>query len=154
VAGWWATLLPGLATLVFPFAMYLAPRTWWVVVSLGTLPSSGLELSETFLGSSLRAVTLFALGLVVAIYLAAAVAGGWRRWSRRALMAANVLVGLMLAEHARPGLEVFASPLANAAAAPIFGAVGGAMLLACFYDLYREWARVEPAPSPALRGLR
>jgi hypothetical protein len=152
VAGWWATLLPGFATLVFPFAMYLAPRTWWELVSLGRMPSSGLELSEAFLGSWLRGVTLLALGLVVTTYLAAAGQGGWRRWSRRGLMAANVLVGLMLAGHARPGLEVFTSPLANAAATPIFGGVGGAMLLACFYDLYREWARVEPAPSPAGSG--
>lgn len=152
VAGWWSTLLPGLATLVFPFAMYLAPRSWWESVSFGTMPSGGLELSEAFLGSSLRAVTLFALGLVVAIYFAAARAGGWRGWSRRGLMAANLLVGLLLAGHARPGLEVFASPLANSVAAPIFGGVGGAMLLLCFYDLYREWARVEPAPSPADAG--
>ena len=152
-------VLAGLGTLIFPFAMYLAPQTFWEVLSLGKSVSSGLALTDAFRGSLQRAVTLTALGAVVVIYAAAAVQGGWRRWSRRALIAAYVLVGGMFLAHARPlshfdwqnfqwrTFQIFESQHANQVAMPIFGLVGGLMQLMSLYSIYREWARVTPAPS-------
>jgi hypothetical protein len=149
------TLLPGLATLVFPFAKYLAPKTWWRVASFGAGHTGGLALTDAFLHSWQRAFTLAGLALVVAIYAAATAQGGWRTWSRRALIAANLLVGGMLVVHAAPMITlierrtftIFQSPVANAVAMPIFGAVGGLMVVATLYDLYKEWARVTSAPA-------
>jgi MFS family permease len=148
-------LLAGLATLVFPFAMYLAPRTWWEVATFGTGISSGLALTEAFLQSWQRAVTLAGLALIVVIYATVAAQGGWRFWSRRALITANLLVGGMLVAHAAPMITllgrqtfmIFQSQTANRVAMPIFGLAGGLMVLASLYDVYKEWARVSPAPA-------
>ena len=148
-------ILPGLATLVFPFAMYLAPQTWWKTATLGTGLTSGLALTDAFLHSWQRGVTLAGLAAVVAIYAVAAAQGGWRTWSRRALIAANLLVGAMLVVHAAPMMTllgrqtflIFESKVANDVAMPIFGLVGGLMVLASLYDVYKEWARVSPAPA-------
>lgn len=152
------TLLPALALLVFPFAMYLAPQTWWNIATFGKGLAGGLALTDAFLQSWQRAVTLGGLASPVAIYVAAAVQGGWRRWSRRALIAAHLLVGTMLLVHSTPmftllGREtftIFRSNVANAVAMPWFGFAGGITLLASLYDVWTEWARVQPAP--ALRG--
>jgi hypothetical protein len=151
-------LLPGLATLVFPFAMYLAPQTWWEAATFGRSPSGGLALTDAFLHSWQRAVTLAALALVIAIYAAVAAQGGWRTWSRRTLIFANFLVGGMLVAHAAPLVTlldrqvfmIFQSRIANQVAMPIFGLVGGLMQLAVLYTAYKEWGRVTPAP--ALQG--
>jgi hypothetical protein len=148
-------LLPGLATLVFPFAMYLAPQTWWEIATFGTGNASGLALTDAFLQSWQRGVTLTGLALAVAIYAAAAAQGGWRVWSRRALIAADLLVGAMFVVHAAPMVTlidrqtfmIFQSRAANDVAMPIFGLVGGIMVLASLYDVYKEWARVSPAPA-------
>jgi hypothetical protein len=148
-------LLPGLATLVFPFAMYLAPQTWWEIATFGTGDASGLALTDAFLHSWQRDVTLTGLALLVAIYAAAAVQGGWRTRSRRALIAANLGVGAMLVVHAAPMITligrqtfmIFQSQTANDVAMPIFGLAGGIMVLASLYDAYKEWARVSPAPA-------
>lgn len=61
----------------------------------------------------------------------------------------------MLVIHAAPlvtllGRETFAifqSRAANDIAMPIFGAVGGIMVLWSLYDAYQEWARVRPEPT-------
>lgn len=148
-------LLPGLATLVFPAAMYLAPETWWSTVTFGSSPTSGLSLTEAFLHSWQRVFTLAGLATLVAIYSAAAGQGGWRRWSRRTIVAANLFVGLMLVVHAAPlvtilgrqTFTIFQSRVANDIAMPIFGLVGGLMVLWSLYDAYREWARINPAPA-------
>lgn len=149
--------LPGLALLVFPFAQYLAPRTWWKVATFGAGYDAGLVLTDAFLHSWQRAATLASLGLMVALYAVATVQGGWRAWSRRMLIFANFLVGALLAMHAGPMVTlverriftVFESPAANGIAMPIFGLVGSLMVLISLYDLYREWARVTPAPALA-----
>lgn len=147
VGGRAVALLCGVATLVFPFAMYLAPQTWWGIASFGKSPTSGLALTDAFLHSWVRVVTLAALGLVVAIYLIAAAQGGWRAWSRRALLVANFLVGSMFVLHAAPIVTIFESSVTNRIAMPIFGAVGAMTLLLTLYAAYTEWARVSPAPA-------
>ncbi len=151
-------LLPALATLAFPFAMYLAPQAWWGIATLGTGNAGGLALSEAFLHSWQRGVTLTGLALLVAIYGAATAQGGWSTWCRRALIATHLLVGTMLVVHAAPMFTllgrqtflIFESRVANDVAMPIFGLVGGMTVLATLYDAYTEWARVSPAP--ALQG--
>lgn len=148
-------ILAGLATLVFPFAMYLAPQTWWKTVSFGRSPNDGLELTGAFLQSWQRAFTLGGLALIVVTYAVAAAQGGWRFWSRRTLIGANLFVGTMLVVHAAPlytlmsqeSFTIFKSPLANSVAMPVFGAVGAMTVLLSLYDIYREWARVSPAPT-------
>ena len=37
--------------LAFPFAMYLAPQTWWTIAAFGSVTSSGLALTDAFLTS-------------------------------------------------------------------------------------------------------
>jgi hypothetical protein len=151
-------LLAGLGTLAFPFAMYLAPQSWWRTATLGAGKTGGLALTDAFLHSWQRAATLASLALVVMIYAVAVAQGGWRSWSRRAIMAANLLVGTLLMAHAAPmftliGREtftVFQSPVANSVAMPWFGFAGALTILASLYDVYTEWARVTPAP--ALQG--
>jgi hypothetical protein len=148
-------LVRGLATLVFPLATYLAPQTWWEMVTFGRGDASGLALTDAFLHSWQRGVTLAGLALLVAIHAAAAARGGWRTWSRRALIAANLSVGAMLVVHAAPMITligrqefmVFQSRATNEVAMPIFGLVGGITVLASLYDAYKEWARVSPAPA-------
>jgi hypothetical protein len=153
-----ATLLAGVATLVFPFAMYLAPQEWWEAASLGRSVGSGLVLTEEFRHSWQRALTLVALGMLAAPYFVATAMRGWRTWSRHNLVFAHLFVGVMFALHAAPmrtlfGREtfgIFELRVANQVAMPIFGLVGGVMMLAALYGGYKEWARVTPAP--ALRG--
>ena len=124
--------------------MYLVPRTWWEIATFGTGITSGLALTDDFLHSWQRGVTLTGLALLVAIYMAVVAQGGWRDWSRRANTAANLLVGVMLVVHAAPMISligrqtfmVFQSPAANDIAMPIFGLVGGLMVLAALYDGY------------------
>ena len=148
-------LLRSLATLGFPFAMYLAPQIWWEIATFGTGNTSGLALTDAFLHSWQRGVTLTGLVLLVAIYAAVAAQGGWRAWSRRALIAANLLVGAIFVVHAAPMITligrqtfmIFQSRAANGVALPIFGLVGGITVLASLYDGYKEWARVSPAPA-------
>lgn len=148
-------ILPGLATLVFPFAQYLAPQTWWKIATFGTGDASGLALTDAFLQSWQRGATLAALALVIAMYAVAAVQGGWRQGSRCTLMTANLVVGGMLGAHAAPMVTlierqpfiIFQSQVANNVAMPIFGLVGGFMVLVSLYDFYKEWARVTPAPA-------
>ena len=151
-------LLPGLSTLVFPFAMYLAPQAWWDTATLGHGVAGGLALTDAFLHSWQRVVTLATLALVIAIYAAVAAQGGWRTWSRRTLIVANFMVGGMLVAHAAPMVTlldrqifmIFQSQVANQVAMPIFGLVGGLTQLASLYTAYKEWARVTP--EPALHG--
>lgn len=152
--------LPGIATLVFPFAMYLAPQTWWNVTSLGVGYPGGLGLTETFLSSWLRKATLVTLGAVVVVYAAATVTGGWRPWSRAALNGSYLLLGALMLVHAAPlvtafGREPYAmlqSPHGDETARPFFAVVGGLTLLVALYDLYRESTRVRlPLPDQALQ---
>jgi hypothetical protein len=147
-------VLGALATLVFPFSMYLAPQTFADIAFLGQIPTGGLALTEAFLQSWQRLVTLGLLGFAVWLHLAVAWQGGWRAWSRRAGIVAYGLLGLMLVVHSAPlrapGVEpyaIFQSAAANGVAMPIFGLVGAITVLSALYQAYREWARVEPAPA-------
>lgn len=147
-------LLGALATLVFPFSMYLAPRNFAEVMFLGRIPTGGLELTDAFLHSWQRGVTLALLGFAIWLYCAVAWQGGWRAWSRRSNVAAYFLLGVMLVVHSAPlraiGMEpyaIFESAAANGVAMPIFGLVGAITVLGALYQGYREWVRVDPAPS-------
>jgi hypothetical protein len=153
-------LLPALATLVFPFTMYLAPERWWRLASFGHGPSGGLALTEAFLASWQRVVTLALLSGVITIYVAVAAQGGWRPWSRQTLPWVYLVLGGLLLMHAAPlvtlfereTFAVFESAAANRVAPEYFRLAGGITLLSALYELYREWARVRPAP--ALPGVR
>jgi hypothetical protein len=153
-------LLPALATLVFPFAMYLAPERWWQVASFGHGLAGGLVLTPEFLASWQRAVTLACLSAVIVIYLAVVVQGGWRPWSRGTLAWVYCALGGMLLMHTKPlvtlierrPFAIFESARANEVAPSCFALAGGITLLSALYGLYREWARVRPAPS--LSGVR
>jgi hypothetical protein len=141
------------ATLIFPVFMYAAPQTFTRVMFLGAIPSSGLELTEAFGRSWERAATMTVLILLAAMYAATVVQGGWRSWTSWAGIVLHGGLGLLLGAHgglARQGL-VFASSKANEVAAPIFGLVGAFMLLCAFYEMYREWTRISPAPALEVR---
>lgn len=147
-------LLGALGTLVFPFFMYLAPRTFADILFLGRIPTGGLELTEAFTYSWQRGVTLALLGFIVWLHCAVAWQGGWRAWSRRSSVAAYVLLGVMLVVHSAPlrapGVEsyaIFVSGTANGVAMPILALVGALTVLSALYEAYREWARVDPAPA-------
>ena len=143
------------ATLVFPVFMYVAPQTFVRVMFLGTLPTSGVELTEAFSQSGLRGATMTLLILLPAMYAAIAVQGGGRRWTGWTSVVLHGGLGLLLVAHAAPpdalpGKEpfaVFLSARSNIVAMPIFCAVGAMLVLSAFYDAYREWARINPAPA-------
>lgn len=149
-------LLGMMGTLVFPFSMYLAPGAFVDVVSLGSVPSTGLELTEPFRGSWQRAVTVVVLGFCMMLYAAVAWQRGWRPWSRWASVGAHFALGLMLVIHAAPlwallgqreTFMIFESARANAVAMPMFGLVGGITVLTTLFEAWREWSRIEPAPA-------
>jgi hypothetical protein len=151
------------ATLIFPVFMYAAPQTFVRVVFLGTLPTSGVELTKAFSQSGLRGATMTLLILLAAMYAAIVVQGGGRPWTGWASVVLHGGLGLLLVAHAAPpdalpaalpGPEpypVFQSARSNIVAMPIFGAVGALLVLSAFYDAYREWARISPAPAPENR---
>jgi hypothetical protein len=143
------------ATLVFPVFMYAAPRAFAEVAFLGFVPTGGLELTEAFRQSWQRAATLGVLALLVAVYAAVAVQGGWRPRTHWASAVAHTCLGLLFVVHAAPmmtllGREtflIFESQTANRVAMPIFGAIGGGLVLMALYEAYQEWARIRPAPA-------
>jgi hypothetical protein len=151
----WQALLAAAGLVVFPLAMYVAPQAFWDTATFGHGVRGGLALTDEFLGSWQRAATIGWLLAYVAVWLAVAAQGGWRRWSRRAAIVASFGLGLMLLGHAAPmtpfldraPFAMFVLPGADAVAMPWFRFAGGLMLLSGFYEAYLEWVRVEPAPE-------
>lgn len=143
------------ATLIFPVFMYAAPQTFVRVMFIGTLPTSGVELTEAFSHSGLRGATMMLLILLPVMYAAIVVHGGGRPWTGWTSVVLHGGLGLLLVAHAAPteaqsGPEpfpVFQSAESNIVAMPIFCAVGAMLVLSAFYDAYREWARINPAPA-------
>lgn len=144
-----------IGTLIFPVFMYAAPQTFVRVIFLGMLPTSGVELTEAFSQSWLRAATMTLLILLAAMYAAIVMQGGGRRWTGWTSVVVHGALGLLLVAHAaradalpaKETVAVFQSARSNAVATPIFGAVGALLVLCALYDGYREWARVSPAPA-------
>lgn len=137
------------ATLVFQVFMYASPRTFVRVMFLGAIPADGVELTDAFARSPQRAAMMTVLILLAVMYAVTIVHGGWRLLTNRASIVLYAALGLLLGAHgglAREGL-VFASSKANEVSAPIFGLVGGVALLSAFYGMYKEWARITPAPA-------
>jgi hypothetical protein len=151
----WQALLAATGLTVFPLAMYLAPQAFWDTASFGHGVRGGLALTDAFLGSWQRTATIGWLLAYIAVWLAVAVQGGWRRWSRQGAVFAGVGLGLMLLAHAAPmttllervPFAILAAPGADAVARPWFGLAGEIVLLGALYDLYVEWTRVDPAPD-------
>lgn len=181
VMGWWRRRHPGavgwrprrgpdwmprgfavpalIATLIFPVFMYAAPQTFVRIMFLGTLPTSGVELTEAFSQSGLRWATMALFFLLPVMYAAIVVHGGGRPWTGWMSVALHGGLGLLLVAHAAPpggvpaalpgsqGVTVFESARSNTIAMPIFGAVGGFLVLCALYVAYSEWWRVSPAPA-------
>jgi len=145
-------------TIIFPLFMYSMPQTFVRVMFLGVLRNDGVQLSEAFQYSVLRIATIATITVLVVVYMAVVVQGGWRAWTQRTIAVAHGLLGLLLIAHAAaldpragaPAIEVFRSAEANRVAAPIFGLVGAGLILCALYDGYRETTRIRPAPE---RGL-
>jgi hypothetical protein len=148
-------LLGMLGTLIFPFSMYLAPQAFANVAFSGVVRGDGLTMTDAFLHSWQRGVTLALLGFVVWLYAAIAWQRGYRTWSRWAGIVAYFALGLMCVIHAAPlgsivGHEhfmIFESARANAVAMPIFGLVGALNILSSLFEAWRERSRITPAPS-------
>lgn len=151
----WQALLAAVGLAVFPLAMYLAPQAFWDTATLGHGVGGGLALTDAFARSWQRVATTGWLIAYVAVWLAVALQGGWRRWTRRAAIVAAFGLGLMLLAHAAPmtafldttPFAIFVLPGADAVAMPWFRFAGGLMLLSGLYEAYLEWVRVEPAPE-------
>lgn len=153
--GRWLALLAAAGLCVFPLAMYLAPQGFWDAATLGKGVPGGLQLTGQFLDSWQRMATLGWLAVVIANYLVVAAQGGWRRWNRRVGIVGHVGLGMMLLAHAAPmtaflepqPFAIFVAAGADAIARPWFGLAGAITFLCALYDIYQEWARVEPAPA-------
>lgn len=153
----WQALLAAAGLVVFPLAMYVAPQAFWDAATLGHGVSGGLALTDAFAHSWQRIATIGWLLAYVAVWIAVAAQGGWRRWSRQAGILTGIGLGMMLLAHAAPmtafldraPFAMFALPGADAVAMPWFGFAGALVLLGALYDLYVEWTRVEPAPATA-----
>lgn len=150
-------------TLIFPVFMYAAPQTFVQVMFLGTLPTSGVELTQAFSQSGLRGAALTLLILLAAMYAVIFVQGGGKPWLGWTSVVLHGGLGLLIVAHAAPqsGLHetlpgtaaaaIFQSARSNTIAMPIFGAVGALLVLCALYDAYREWWRVSPAPALEVR---
>ncbi len=153
----WQALLAAAGLMVFPLAMYVAPQAFWDAATLGHGVSGGLALTDAFAHSWQRIATIGWLLAYVAVWIAVAAQGGWRRWSRQAGILTGIGLGMMLLAHAAPmtafldraPFAMFALPGADAVAMPWFGFAGALVLLGALYDLYVEWTRDEPAPATA-----
>jgi hypothetical protein len=151
----WQALLAAAGLVVFPLAMYVAPQAFWDTATFGHGVGGGLALTDAFLHSWQRAATIGWLIAYIGVWLAVAVQGGWRRWSRRAGIVTGFGLGLMLLAHAAPmtafldhtPFAMFVLPRADAVAMPWFRFAGGLVLLSALYEAYLEWVRVEPAPE-------
>ncbi len=153
----WQALLAAAGLAVFPLAMYVAPQAFWDIATFGHGVGGGLALTDAFARSWQRMATIGWLLAYIAVWLAVAVQGGWRRWSRRFDILAGLGLGMMLLAHAAPmatlldrvPFAMFVLPGADAVAMPWFRFAGAIVLLGALYDLYVEWSRVEPAPAPS-----
>jgi multisubunit Na+/H+ antiporter MnhB subunit len=156
----WQALLAAAGLTVFPLAMYVAPQAFWDTATLGHGVGGGLALTDGFLHSWQRAATIGWLVAYVAVWLAVAAQGGWRRWSRRAGIVTAVGLGMLLLAHAAPmasfvdgtPFAIFVLPGADAVAAPWFRFAGALLLLGALYDGYLEWVRVEPETAGDARA--
>lgn len=153
----WLALLAAAGLIVFPLAMYLAPQAFWDAATFGKGVSGGLALTDAFLHSWQRFATIGWLLAYIAIWLAVAVQGGWRRWSRRTDIVCGLGLGLMLLAHAVPmttlpdreSFAIFVTAGADAIARPWFRFAGAIVLFGALFGLFAEWVRVEPAPGAA-----
>lgn len=153
----WQALLAAAGLVVFPLAMYVAPQAFWDTATFGHGVGGGLALTDAFAHSWQRTATIGWLLAYIAVWLAVAVQGGWRRWSRRAGIATSFGLGLMLLAHAAPmtafldhaPFAMFELAGADATAMPWFRFAGGLLLLGGLYETYLEWVRIAPAPEGA-----
>lgn len=145
------SLLAFAATLFFPVFMYAAPETFTRTVFLGLTPLEGLALTDAFLQSSLRMITLLLLTLSALLYGLVAIQGRRTNWTRRSELVLAGLLGLLFAAH--PSARVFESDLANTISTPIFGLIAALYLLSLLYEAWREWTRVSLEPKGLARPL-
>lgn len=143
----WLSALILIAFVVFPVSMYAAPKAYARLLVPDTVSVAGMALAPEFAGSVLRILTQSLLVAIALQYVVALVSGVMHRWVRRADVALNLSLGVLLVAHASPTRRVFESAKANETAAPIFLATGGIMVLIGLYYAWREWSRIEPAPA-------
>lgn len=154
----WVFALCSVLTLALPMAMYLAPMTFARVAFFDALPTGGLVLSGAFLASWQRMAVIGCLLLAAVSYAGVAMQGSFRPWSRWSQIGVNLVLGVLLVNHAGPmhawpgaePFQVFALDAANRIAAPYFLLAGGITLMSALYEAYRAWARGRPTVS-ALR---
>lgn len=153
----WCFAAAAVSTLIFPLAMYIAPSTFAHTLFLGVLPTRGLELTPAFIDSWQRIAVIAGLIVATCSYALVAVQGHFHPWSRWSQIIVNLWLGVVLVMHAAPmtvlltgeQFTVFTSTMANQSAAPWFRFAGAMCLLGAMYEVYREWARVRPAPPIA-----
>lgn len=150
---WPTALLATIATLAFPVFMYAAPQTFAELLFFGVVPTDGLALTQAFLDSEQRVATLVLLVASAMIYLTALPQGRFPTWARWVSILITAGIGVMGIVHATPMTSldgqtfwVFESSIANSTASPFFLLVAAIDLLSALYQLYREWARISPAP--------
>lgn len=149
----WVFALCAALTLALPLAMYLAPSGFARVAFSGAIPTGGLALTDAFLASWQRGVVIACLLLAALGYAGVAVQGRFRSWSRWGLIGVNLVLGVLLVNHATPmhawpgsaPFQVFVSERANLVAAPWFILAGGITVMSALYEAYRAWAQVRPA---------
>ncbi|MBM4112358.1 MAG: hypothetical protein FJ253_03130 [Phycisphaerae bacterium] len=148
-------LLALVATIVFPFFMYLAPQTFVRVMFFGAIPDHGVELTEPFRTSPLRLATISVLSALVVLYAIVLVKGRWQSWINWSFAAAHASLGVLCLGHAaaiepRDGasmIAMFEYADANKVAAPIFALTGALLILCALYEGYRETTRIRPSPA-------
>lgn len=148
-------LLSLVATLLFPFFMYIAPQTFVRIMFLGALSTHGVALTDSFLWSPLRLATIAVLTALVLLYAVVFVQGRWRIWINWSFAASHALLGVLCLAHAAaidprdgaPAMTMFQLAEANGRAAPVFALVGTMLILTALYEGYRETTRIRPAPT-------
>lgn len=149
----WGFTAAVVLTLIFPLAMYIAPKAFTQILFFGVLPTGGLALTQAFLDSWQRMAVIGGLIVAAGSYAVVAIQGRFYPWSRWAQIIVNLWLGVLLVMHAAPmstlltgdKFVVFTSSMANQAAAPYFLLAGAISLVSALYEAYKEWARVRPA---------
>lgn len=144
----WVCVTYAILTLI-PLTAYAAPVAFAHVFFLGAIPTHGVRYDSSFIDHPLYFATVTALAMQPLVYMCVAIEGRWRRWSRFMIISAFLAIGALLAAHAglaRQG-QIFVVAEANTVSGPIYVVVGACMSLCFFYEIYREWSRIAPAPE-------
>jgi hypothetical protein len=127
-------------------ALYLWPGPIVAALTGGRVGPADLAYSESFRDQWRMPWLVGLLAAVIVVHLIAVVRGRWTGGTRWARILVTASAAVQLGWHVSYG-DVFARPATEDAAVPLIGLTSAAILAIVGVQLFREWARVRPAPQ-------